>query len=63
MSSAEAYQFGVWLLFFLATLPFVGAALWAFISAAREKEKEQRETDAPFQSLNTQQILGKIAKR
>jgi hypothetical protein len=65
MSSTEAYYFSVWLLFFLATLPFIGAAIWAFISAAREKEKEkeQRATDAPYQSLDTEQILGKIAKR
>jgi nitric oxide reductase large subunit len=63
MSPTEAYEFGVWLLLFLVTLPFIGAALWAFVSAARDKEKEERETDAPYQSLNTQQILGKIAKR
>ena len=63
MSPTETYYFGVWLLFFLAALPFIGAALWAFISAAREKEKEQRETDASYQSLSTDQILGKIAKR
>jgi len=45
------------------TLPFIGAALWAFINAAREKEKAERETDAPYQNLNAEQILGKIIKR
>jgi hypothetical protein len=45
------------------TLPFIGAALWAFINAAREKEKAERESDVPYQNLDTEQILGKIIKR
>jgi len=61
ISRTEAYRLSF--LFFLATLPFVGAALWAFINAAREKEQAERESDAPYQNLETEQILGKIIKR
>lgn|GEM_PF-5597662 len=63
LSRTEAYYFGVWLLFFIFTLPFIGAVLWAFISAAREKQKAERENDVSYRTLDTGQILGKIAKR
>jgi hypothetical protein len=53
----------IWLSLLFVVLTLFPVAVWLFMKASRESDAAAGSNEAPYQKLNTHQILGKIAKR
>lgn len=58
---AEISYLSIWLALLFAALTLIPAAIWMFRRFA--DNGEDNDDEAPYQKLNTAQILGKITKR
>jgi hypothetical protein len=59
----EFSYLGIWLSLLFLMLTLIPVAIWTFIKAARENGKAARENEVPYQTLDTEQILGKIIRK
>ena len=53
----------IWLSLLLVVFTAIPVAIWTFIKSARDNGKAARQNEIAFQSLDTEQILGKIASK
>jgi len=51
---------GIWISLLLVVLTLIPVAIWIFFKASRESEEAAQANEAPYRTLDTEQILGKI---
>jgi hypothetical protein len=59
----EFSYLSIWISLLFVVLTLTPIAIWTVVKTSRENDAAAGNSEAPYQKLDTQQILGKIIER